>query len=134
MQSENYLWRAVVVNALEDTMILRHDRKSSTLKTNAHMWIINSCKDYDKVCNWAMLDPEHVLQAYIKALNNKNIIFCNKHLYWQKYNILFKKSRDCIDLRIKKIIKKEMKDIKKAVLNEKVSYDVTIHNSPVLTD
>ena len=27
MISENYLWRAVVINALEDCMILRSDRK-----------------------------------------------------------------------------------------------------------
>ena len=30
--AENYMWRAVVVSALEDTMIDRTDRKSATLK------------------------------------------------------------------------------------------------------
>ena len=56
--AENYMWRAVVVSALEDTMIDRTDRKSATLKVKAHNWILGECSDFDRVCNWAMLDPE----------------------------------------------------------------------------
>ena len=134
MQSENYLWRAVVVNALEDTMIIRDDRKSATLKTNAHLWIINNCKDFDRVCGWAMLDSEQVSNAYKKAVDSKQIIFSNRHLYWLKYNFLFKKFKSNIDSRMKRNIKKEMKDIKRAALYEEVSYDVNVHNSPALTD
>ena len=133
MQPENYLWRAVVVNALEDTMILRHDRKSATLKTNAHDWIISNCRDYDRVCNWAMLDHEHVSYAYKKALKNKKILFSNRQLHWRNYNKLFKKLKNCVDHRLKIMIKKDMRRTRVLAVNEEVSY-VNIHNSPALTD
>ena len=112
MLPENYLWRAVVINALEDTMIKRNDRKSSTLKTNAHNWILNELYSFDLICNWAMLDPENVVYAYKKALNDKHIIFTNVQLYWHKYNVLSKKFRNSVDIRVKSNIKNEMRKIR----------------------
>jgi len=111
--SENYMWRAVLINALEDTMITRTDRKSATLKVRAHNWIMGSCSDFDKVCNWAMLDPEFVCEAYTGAIKNKKITFRTKHLYWHKYNMLFLKFKNTYDNTKKKIIKNEMKAIRK---------------------
>ena len=35
---------------------------------------------------------------------------------------------------MKRNIKKEMRDVKRAALYEDVSYDVNVHNSPALTD
>tara|TARA_R110002020_G_scaffold72418_4_gene186391 strand:+ start:1469 stop:1954 length:486 start_codon:yes stop_codon:yes gene_type:complete len=119
MYSENYLWRAVVVNALEDTMIRRDDRKSSTLKTNAHNWVLGNSFGYDRICHWAMLDPEQVSNAYKEALKKGNIIFTNKHLHWHLYNTLSKKHKNCLDIRIKNNIKKEMRFLRQKVVSEK---------------
>ena len=37
---ETRLWRRVVANALEDTLIVSQDRKRSVAKAKAHNWII----------------------------------------------------------------------------------------------
>ena len=111
--AENYMWRAVVVSALEDTMIDRTDRKSATLKVKAHNWILSECSDFDRVCNWAMLDPESVCEAYTGAIKQKKITFKNKHIQWHKYNNLFQKLQITYDSAKKKNIKKEMKQIRK---------------------
>lgn len=113
---ENYLWRAVVVNALEDTMIDRTDRKSATLKTNAHNWIMSNNEDFDRVCHWAMLDPDNVVSAYKKAIALHNIRFQKKHVYWHKYNSLLKCFVNTKDSLKKKILKKKMKSVKKEAL------------------
>jgi len=118
MYSENYLWRAVVVNALEDTMIKRDDRKSSTLKTNAHNWVLGNSYGYDRICNWAMLDPEQVRDTYKEALKKGSITFTNKNLQWHLYNTLSKKHKSCSDIRIKNNIKKEMRFLRQKVVTE----------------
>ena len=110
---ENYLWRAVVVNALEDCMITRGDRKSSTFKQKAHNWIVSNCKDFDMVCSWAMLDPDDVTYAYKNALQNKNIKFTIKHVMWSKYNSLSKCSNREPESRRRRLLKCEMKEIRK---------------------
>jgi len=115
MIEENYMWRAVIINALEDSMISRSDRKSATLKTVAHNWIISKCDDFDKVCNWAMLDPDVVCYSYKNAVKNKNIRFTNKQILWSKYNTLFKSAQNELDFRKKRLIKKEMKGIRRKV-------------------
>jgi hypothetical protein len=112
---ENYLWRAVVVNALEDCMIVRGDRKSSTFKQSAHNWIITNCKDFDMVCNWAMLDPDDVIAAYKNALKQKNIKFTIKHVMWSKYNSLSRCSNREPESRRKRLLKCEMKKIRSKV-------------------
>tara|TARA_R100001015_G_C4620034_1_gene176901 strand:+ start:615 stop:1106 length:492 start_codon:yes stop_codon:yes gene_type:complete len=113
---ENYLWRAVVVNALEDTMIDRTDRKSATLKTNAHNWIISNSKDFDRVCNWAMLDPDNVVSAYKKAITLDNIRFQTKHVYWHRYNHLLKCFKGTQDIVKKKTIRKKMRIVRKEAI------------------
>ena len=112
MLPENYMWRAVIINALEDCMITRSDRKSATLKTVAHNWIVSECNDFDRVCHWAMLDPEDVWVSYKEAVKNKNIRFTTRQILWSKYNTLFKNSLTELDYRKKKIIKKQMKGIR----------------------
>lgn len=112
MVEENYLWRAVVVNALEDCMIVRSDRKSATLKTTAHNWILSHCDSFDRVCNWAQLDPEDVILAYRNAIRNKNITFTQRQLLWHKYNKLYRTTKQEPDHNCKKNIKMEMTKIR----------------------
>ena len=42
LDPEQRLWRAVVVNAFDETLINQSDRKSSLIKITAHNWIIEA--------------------------------------------------------------------------------------------
>ena len=42
LEPEQKLWRAVVVNAFDETLINQSDRKSSLIKITAHNWIIEA--------------------------------------------------------------------------------------------
>ena len=62
LDAEQKLWRAVVVNALEDSMIIQSDRKASLLKIFAHAlknldikfaWIVNSEDGLDEISPYA---------------------------------------------------------------------------------
>ena len=44
---EEKLWRAVVINALEDCSNLNSDRKSSLQKIDAHNWIAGMSRDFN---------------------------------------------------------------------------------------
>ncbi len=122
MLPENYMWRGVIINALEDTMIERVDRKSAVLKTTAHNWIMSSCSDFDRVCNWAMLDPEHVKTAYKKAMINNHIRFKETHVSWKKYSLLLKKWRKACDMNQKKLLKKKLKVVRQEAVLENSCY------------
>ena len=94
---EQKLWRGVLVNALEDTLIKQSDRKSSIYKVNAHEWIMLSDNDYEKVCYWSGFEPNKVKEKYVKAIENGDIIFNQKQVAWAKYYkqyIIYKKSKD----------------------------------------
>ena len=46
LESEEKLWRSVVINAIEDCMIDHSDRKPSLIKIEAHNWILSRTKDF----------------------------------------------------------------------------------------
>ena len=116
MMPENYMWRGVVINALEDTMIERVDRKSAVLKGAAHNWIMSACSDFDQVCNWAMLDPDDVRAAYKKAILQNKIRFKDSQIKWKKYSILLKRWQKSCSAAQKNLLKKQLKiSIKAAV-------------------
>lgn len=126
MLPENYMWRGVIINALEDTMIERVDRKSAVLKMTAHNWIMSSCSDFDKVSNWAMLDPDHVRAAYKKAMINNYIRFKETHVNWKKYNLLLTKWRKACDMNQKKLLKKKLKLVRQEAVLGKNCYVTNI--------
>ena len=109
MMPENYMWRGVVINALEDTMIERVDRKSAVLKGAAHNWIVSACSDFDQVCNWAMLDPDDVRAAYKKAILKNRIRFKQSQVKWKKYSLLLKKWQKACSVAQKSSLKKQLK-------------------------
>ena len=82
LNPEHKLWRAVVINAFDDTMITLSDRKSSVQKIEAHNWIVQESRDFREVCEWALLDPEEMKEHYISALKRKVIAFTKKQVRW----------------------------------------------------
>ena len=68
MNSDQRLWRHVLLNALEDARLLQSDRKSSIYKMQAHEWIAQDTQDFQTICWWSGWDPEHVKERYLKAV------------------------------------------------------------------
>ena len=62
--AEQKLWRGVLFNALDETMIGGSDRKSSIYKIDSHNWIVNKTDDFEKVCFWGGYDPDNVTEKY----------------------------------------------------------------------
>jgi hypothetical protein len=94
---EQKLWRGVLFNALEDSMLNASDRKSSIYKTQAHNWIVNKTDDFEKICYWGGYDPDNVKEKYSEAVLKGDIKFNCKQIAWAKYYkqyLIYKKSKD----------------------------------------
>jgi hypothetical protein len=94
---EQKLWRGVLVNALEDTLIKQSDRKSSIYKINAHEWIMLSDANFEDVCYWSGFEPNKVKEKYVSAIERGDINFNLKQIAWAKYYkqyVIYKKSKD----------------------------------------
>jgi len=113
---EQKLWRGVLVNAIEDTLITQSDRKSSIIKLEAHDWIINSGEDFQKVCYWSGFTPEHINEKYIQAIKRGDITFNFKQVAWGKYYLQYKLYKKCQEYESKKYHRKRLESLRKAVI------------------
>jgi hypothetical protein len=113
---EQKLWRGVLVNAIEDTLITQSDRKSSIIKLEAHDWIINSGEDFQKVCYWSGFTPEHINEKYIQAIKRGDITFNFKQVAWGKYYLQYKLYKKCQEFESKKYHRKRLESLKKVVV------------------
>jgi hypothetical protein len=113
---EQKLWRGVLVNAIEDTLITQSDRKSSIIKLEAHDWIINSGEDFQKVCYWSGFTPEHINEKYIQAIKRGDITFNFKQVAWGKYYLQYKLYKKCQEYESKKYHRKRLESLRRAVV------------------
>ncbi|MAZ72429.1 MAG: hypothetical protein CMC70_04710 [Flavobacteriaceae bacterium] len=125
LEPEEKLWRSVVVNALEDTMLLHSDRKASLDKISAHNWILKRKKDFDLVCYYGQLDPDDIMESYIKALRLQNIRFTERQVMWHVYNKVYI-SMENLSKDEKKIIRKRLDSIRKTVYATSTEFTSTI--------
>jgi hypothetical protein len=126
LNPEHKLWRAVVINAFDDTMITLSDRKSSVQKIEAHNWILQESRDYREVCEWALLDPEEMKEHYISALKRKVITFTKKQVRWAEYNRIYKALFCDIKVDQKKLIRRRLDELRKEIHNTSTSYTDSI--------
>jgi len=126
LNPEHKLWRAVVINAFDDTMITMSDRKSSVQKIEAHNWILQESRDYREVCEWALLDPEEMKEHYINALKRKVIAFTKKQVRWAEYNKIYKALFCDINLDQKKLIRRRLDELRKEIHHTSISYTDSI--------
>ena len=119
------LWRAVVVNAIEDCTNLHSDRKNSLQKIYAHNWITSRFKDFDEVCYWGQLDPDDILECYIAALKNKKIIFNERQIKWYPYDKLYKKMLYS-EPAIRKLLRKKLDKMRFVIKNTPTIFCSTI--------
>tara|TARA_X000001382_G_scaffold125763_1_gene111613 strand:- start:1597 stop:2064 length:468 start_codon:yes stop_codon:yes gene_type:complete len=126
IDGEQKLWRAVVVNAFDDTLIELSDRKMSLFKISAHNWIIGHSKEFQLVCYWGKLDPDDMKECYVKALKNHNVKFNQRQLMWKKYDNLYKMMLSAEDKFDRKIKRKKVDDFRKEVQNTPTTYVSTV--------
>jgi len=116
LQPEQRLWRGVLVNAIEDTLISQSDRKSSIIKLEAHDWIINNGEDFEKVCYWSGFTPEHIHEKYILAIKRGDIKFNFKQVAWGKYYLQYKLYKKCQELESRKYHRLRLQSLRKVVM------------------
>jgi len=125
LDAEQKLWRAVVVNALEDCMIIQSDRKASLLKIFAHNWILQRSKDFDLVCAWGALDPDDIHECYLYALKNQEFQFTHRQIMWFDYNKLYKKMLSA-DAKDKKQLRRNLTIFREKVKSTPATFLSTI--------
>tara|TARA_R100000329_G_scaffold131667_1_gene110980 strand:- start:4702 stop:5175 length:474 start_codon:yes stop_codon:yes gene_type:complete len=114
LHPEEKLWRAVVVNGIEDCLIKKSDRKSSLIKCTSHDWIMN--KDaFDTVCDFGKLDSYTMRSCYIVAIKNRVVQFSWKQIAWYKYDILYKKMLSSEKTK-RKLLRGELNKMRPAVV------------------
>ena len=126
LNPEHKLWRAVVINAFDDTMITLSDRKSSVQKIEAHNWIIQESRDFREVCEWALLDPEEMREHYISALKRKVIAFTKKQVRWAEYNKIYKVLFCDVSVEQKKMIRRRLDELRREIHDTATSYTDSI--------
>ncbi len=126
LNPEHKLWRAVVINAFDDTMITLSDRKSAVQKIEAHNWILQESRDYREVCEWALLDPEEMREHYISALKRKVIAFTKKQVRWAEYNKIYKVLSCDISVDQKRLIRRRLDELRKEIHDTTTSYTDSI--------
>jgi|TARA_R100000149_G_C5877329_1_gene141318 hypothetical protein len=127
---EEQLFCYVVLNCIEDVLVPHSDRKSALLKCEAHNWLVGNSRDFNLVCDWALLEPEHISQSYIKALQKGLVKFTTRQVKWQKYynNYLELKS---INIREKRRRKGELKRLREEVHQSTTTFTSTIYMSVI---
>ena len=114
---EQKLWRAVVINAFDETLITQSDRKSSLIKIYAHNWIVSKNKDFRIVCEWGTLDPDDMFQCYHNALKTKKVFFTQRQVAWKRYDAIYRKMMSEDNKVVKKIKRKEVDKYRQFVKN-----------------
>tara|TARA_S200002703_G_scaffold28304_1_gene24072 strand:- start:67 stop:534 length:468 start_codon:yes stop_codon:yes gene_type:complete len=115
LNPEQKLWREVVINAFDETLIVQSDRKSSLIKISAHNWIIGGDKDFKQVCEWGTLDPEDMQDCYARALKKRQVSFSQRQVAWKEYDKLYKRMISEDNKIVRKIKRKEVDDFRKKV-------------------
>ena len=105
---ENKMWRAVLINALEDAFIRHSDRKNSLQKIEAHNWFIKQDISFKKVCAYGLLDHDDMFESYVHACKTKKIQFTHRQVAWHDYDKLYKKILFSKSKYHKKILRKKL--------------------------
>lgn len=105
---ENKMWRAVIINALEDCFIRHSDRKNSLQKIEAHNWFVRQDIYFKKVCSYALLDHDDMYESYIFACKNKKIKFTHRQIAWFAYDKIYKELLHSNSKNYKKILRKKL--------------------------
>jgi len=104
--SEQRLFQAILVQALEDAVNPSGFKKETYHKHDSHKWFVSNSVDFQDVCWGADMDPEFVRGEYMKMVDSGKIHFTKLQVSWIKYRDLYKRYRECGSKEERRIIKK----------------------------
>ncbi len=72
LSEEVIMWRAVIMQALDDLKLLPTNKKYRSWKRRAIKWFTDADEDFYEVCELADLSPQYILQYahYLMVRNN----------------------------------------------------------------
>ena len=109
--SEQRLFQAIIVQALEDVMNPSGFKKETYWKEDAYKWFFNNSQDFQDVCWAADMDPEVIRDEFKKLCKCKKIYFTKLQTHWLNYRELYSMYREAET-------KEERRDIKKRIDEE----------------
>jgi len=131
LSSEEKLWRGVLINAIEDTMIKHSDRKNSIQKGSAHNWIVSNCTDFQSVCDWGDLDYEDVHYSYLLAIKHRRIRFTIRQVMWNKYYLFSKSIQAIKESKVKRQYKGKIRQLRRAVVTSSTDFVSTLYTTVI---
>jgi|TARA_R100001463_G_scaffold61094_2_gene113832 hypothetical protein len=109
--SEQRLFQAILVQALEDATNTSGFKKETYHKHDSHRWFIDNSEDFKDVCWGADMDPDYIRGEYLKLVESKKIFFNKLQKSWIRYRDLYRLYRNANS-------KEERRYIKKLILKE----------------
>ena len=109
--SEQRLFQAIIVQALEDVMNISSFKKEAYWKEDAYNWFYSNSIDFQDVCWAADMDPELIRGEFFKLIKLKKITFSKMQTHWLNYRELYRLYREADS-------KEERREIKKRIDQE----------------
>jgi len=109
--SEQRLFQAILVQALEDATNSSGFKKDTYYKQDSHNWFMDNSTSFQDICWGADMDPEFIRGEYLRLIREKKIIFTKLQRSWISYRQLYKRYREANS-------KEERREIKKLILKE----------------
>lgn len=106
--SEQRLFQAILIQALEDVMSPSEFKKETYWKEDAYRWFMNNSKDFQDVCWAADMDPEMIRGEVIKLIKFKKIKFTRLQQSWLNYRELYRLYREASSKEERREIKKKI--------------------------
>ena len=92
--SEQRLFQAIIVQALEDVMNISSFKKEAYWKEDAYKWFYSNSEDFQDVCWAADMDPELIRGEFFKLIKLKKIKFSKMQTHWLNYRELYRLYRE----------------------------------------
>ena len=112
--AEQRLFRAIIVQALEDATNPSNFKRETYHKHDSHCWFIDNSDDFQEVCWGADMDPDFVRGEYLRLLDDGKIYFTKMQISWLRYRRLYKEYREAAN-------KEERRKVRDKILQENLS-------------
>ena len=106
--SEQRLFQAIIVQALEDVMNPSSFKKETYWKEDAYKWFYDNSEDFQDVCWGADMDPDMIRDEFKKLVKCKKIYFTKLQNHWLNYRELYKLYREAENKEERRKIKKRI--------------------------
>ncbi len=112
LASNERVFRAILIQALEDAMSSSKFKRETYWKHDAHRWFLENSQDFQEICWSADLDPEFIRGEYMRLLKERKIFFSKMQAAWVDYRELYKMYRNANDKEERRRIKSLIDKIK----------------------